>query len=242
MPEYTIYVDFILKSLDLILASLSCVFLVPSFFVFGNVKDGNHISFSYGPLTLWLIFVKLSWCMVTEPLRDWNSLVTCRQLQGVHLGTGGGLRDMNIPGGRPCIVTCSSECLLSWVWHLFFFFFFFWVKTFYSVGWGSLERFTLPPSGQILGVDRSLRASLTSFNILLGTNFHLSRESGLSCLYTASLETPSVGLSCTGLEAASPMEGLQGPFLVQAKSTVVCFCAVLVIDWFFTFNPLIYLG
>lgn len=123
MPEYTVYVDFILKSLDLILASLSCVFLVPGFFVIGNVKDGNHISFFYEPLTLWLIFVKLSWCMVTEPLRDWNSLVTCRQLQGVHLGTGGGLRDMNIPGGRPCIVTCSSECLLSWVWHLFFFLF-----------------------------------------------------------------------------------------------------------------------
>lgn len=90
------------------------------------------------------------------------------------------------------------------------------------MGWGSLERFTLPPSGQILEVYQSLRASLTSFNILLGTNFHLSRESGLSYLYTASsLETPSAGLSYTGLAAASPTEELQGPFLVQAKSTVL---------------------
>lgn len=54
-PSHTVYLDFILKLLGLILASLSCVFLVPSFFVIGNIKDGNHISFSYGPLTLWLI-------------------------------------------------------------------------------------------------------------------------------------------------------------------------------------------
>lgn len=123
----------------------------------------------------------------------------------------------------------------------FFFFFFFWVKTFYSVSWGSLERFTLPPSGQILGVYQSLRASLTSFNILLGTNFHLSRESGLSCFYTASLETPSVELSCTGLEAASPTEGLQGPkgsrdlswSKLKALSCVFVQCL-----WLIGFSPL----
>lgn len=98
-----------------------------------------------------------------------------------------------------------------------------------------------PPSGQILGVYQSLRASLTSFNTLLGRNSHLSGESGLNCLYTASLEKLSVGLSRTGLGAAFPTEGLQGPFLVQGKSTVVCFCAVLVIG-FSPLTLLIYLG
>lgn len=52
----------------------------------------------------------------------------------------------------------------------------------------------------------------------------------------SSLEMPSAGLSCTGLDTAFLTEGLQGPSLVQGESIAMCFYAVLkVVGYFLIF-------